>query len=126
MKGIITRYRRRLLAELSAGHITTMPRITHIAFGDGGVTDDGTPKIPSEIQEALFHEVKRYTPTSIEIVGETTVRYTIVIPESELSGVAINEMALVDSAGKICAVKTFHNKVKDENVKFTFQFDDEY
>lgn len=70
--------------------------------------------------------MKRYTPTSIEIVGETIVRYTIVIPESDLSGVAINEMALVDNSGKICAVKTFHNKVKDENVKFTFQFDDEY
>lgn len=126
MKGIITKYRRKMLAELSAGSITTIPMVTHIAFGDGGVTGGGVPKTPSELQEALFHEVKRYTPTSVEIVNETTVRYVVVIPESDLGGVAINEMALVDSSGGLCAIKTFRNKEKDENVKFTFQFDDEY
>ncbi len=126
MKGIITRYRRQKLAEITSGVISSMPKTTHIAFGDGAELSYGSIKAPSEIQENLFHEVKRYPVSSAEIIGGTTVRYTVNIPESDMKDVKINEMALIDEAGKICAIKTFGNKVKDENIRFTFEFDDEY
>jgi len=57
---------------------------------------------------------------------ETTNRYTVTIPENDLNGMNINEMALVDADGQLAAVKTFLSKGKDEDVKFTFQFDDEF
>ena len=34
---VITRQRRIYLAQISRGAIETIPKITHIAFGDGGV-----------------------------------------------------------------------------------------
>ncbi len=125
MKGIITKYRRSNLAKITSGMISTIPKITHIAFGDGGEVA-GVVQTPSEIQESLFHEVKRYPVTSKELIGETTVRYSVDIPESDMKDVRISEMALVDDAGKVCALKTFGVKVKDENIIFGFEFDDEY
>lgn len=126
MKGVITRFRRRKLAEITSGQISSIDKISHIAFGDGAENDDGTIKSPSELQESLFHEVKRYLVSSVNIVNQTTARYMVEIPEADLEGVKINEMALVDESGNICAIKTFGNKVKDESVKFRFEFDDEY
>ena len=53
-------------------------------------------------------------------------RDTVTIPESDLNGKNINEMALIDEEGVLAAIKTFLSKGKDEDVKFTFQFDDEF
>lgn len=125
MKGTITRYRRKQLALITSGMIETIPKIKYIAFGDGG-SYNGVVKEPSELQENLFNEVKRYEVRDAQLVNDISVRYTIVVPESDMVGVKINEMALVDESGNICAIKTFADKVKDESVKFTFEFDDEY
>lgn len=59
-------------------------------------------------------------------VLETTNRYTVTIPESELNGKSISEMALIDEDGVFAAVKNFLPKGKDEDVTFTFVFDDEF
>lgn len=125
MMGVITKYRRKQLAQITAGVINSIPKIKYIAIGDGAESSDGTIKNPSEVQTQLFHEVKRYADITVEII-DSTVKYTVIIPESDLKNIKINEMALVDETGSICAVKTFGNKVKDEHVKFTFQFADEY
>lgn len=123
---VVTRARRINLAKITSGAVTTIPKITHIAFGDGGVDDDGQPKQPLETMTALNNEVGRYavgTPTN---PVETTNRYTVTIPESDLNGKNINEMALIDEDGVLAAIKTFLSKGKDEDVKFTFEFDDEF
>lgn len=125
MNGTITRYRRKQLAQITSGMIERIPKIAFIAFGDGGCVD-GVVRSPSELQEELFHEVKRYPIQEKSLENEVSVRYKIVIPESDMEGIKINEMALVDEDNKICAIKTFSDKGKDENVKFTFEFDDEY
>ena len=57
---------------------------------------------------------------------ETTNRYTVTVPESELNEKNINEMALVDAEGQLAAVKTFLNKGKDGDMLFTFRFEDEF
>jgi len=123
---VITRARRVNLAKITSGAVETIPKITHIAFGDGGVDEGGQPIQPNETQQALNHEIGRYEIDSVENPVETTNRYTVTIPESDLNGMNINEMALVDADGQLAAVKTFLSKGKDEDVKFTFQFDDEF
>lgn len=83
---------------------------------------------PTEEQQALRHEVGRYEIDSVispEGV-ETTNRYTVTIPEAGLVGTNISEMALIDSEGVFAAVKNFLPKGKDADVKFTFEFDDEF
>ena len=57
---------------------------------------------------------------------ETTNRYTVTIQENELNGVSVSEMALIDEEGVFAAVKTFLPKGKDADVKFVFEFDDEF
>lgn len=59
-------------------------------------------------------------------LGETTARYAV--PSQGRDGWAkeINEAALVDSDGDVVAVKTMYPKKKDEDVSFTFEFDDEF
>ena len=142
---VITRARRVNLAKITRGAVETIPKITHIAFGDGGLGEDGQPLQPSELQTEWNHEIGRYEIASVDnppmegddpavdmvasqlaSVIETTNRYTVTIPENDLNGMNINEMALVDADGQLAAVKTFLNKGKDEDVKFTFKFDDEF
>ena len=123
---VITHHRRVNLAKITRGEVETIPKITHIAFGSGGVDESGQPIQPLETMTALNNEVGRYEIEKVETPLDTTNRYTVTIPESDLNGVNINEMALVDAEGQLAAVKTFLNKGKDGDVEFTFQFDDEF
>lgn len=123
---VITRARRINLAKITRGAVETIPKITHIAFGDGGVDASGQPIQPKETMQALWHEVARYAIDGVETPLETTNRYTVTISETDLNGVNISEMALIDEAGVFAAVKTFLPKGKDEDVKFVFEFDDEF
>lgn len=123
---VITKARRKMLAEITSGKITTIPAITHIAFGSGGVDENGEPKQASETQTALFTEVQRYPIDSVTYPVDTTARYSVEIPEADLVSVKISEAGLIDTDGTLCAIKTMYIKQKDENVKFTFEFDDEF
>lgn len=123
---VITKARRVNLAKITRGAVTTIPKMTHIAFGDGGIGEDGQPIQPNELQTQLNHEIGRYEIAEVTTPVDTTNRYTVTIPEGELNGKNINEMALIDADGVFAAVKTFLNKGKDEDVKFTFHFDDEF
>lgn len=93
---------------------------------DGGVGEDGQPLAPQETQQALHNEVKRYEIDSVATPVDTTNRYTVTIPETDLVGKNLSEMALIDADGVFAAVKNFLPKGKDEDVRFTFEFDDEF
>lgn len=123
---VITKARRIKLTKITSGASTAYAPITHVVFGDGGVTADGTPIAPSETQTALKHEICRYAVNSITYPVDTTARYTVVIPKTEQAGKRFNEMALVDKEGTLCAIKTMYTKQKDDDVIFTFEFDDEF
>lgn len=123
---VITKARRVALCKITSGAINTMPAITHIAFGDGGVDSDGKPIPPLDSQTALKHEVARYPIDGVSYPIDTTARYVVTIPREDLAGEKISEAALVDSAGTLAAIKTMYVKQKDEDVSFEFTFDDEF
>lgn len=123
---VITRARRVNLANITSGAVENIPKITHIAFGDQGVDEKGQPLQPTEDQQALHHEVGRYEIDGVSNPVETTNRYTVTVPESDLVGLSLSEMALIDAEGVFAAVKNFLPKGKDGDVKFTFEFDDEF
>lgn len=123
---VITRARRVNLANITSGAVESIPKITHIAFGDQGVDEKGQPLQPTEDQQALHHEVGRYEIDGVSNPVETTNRYTVTVPESDLVGLSLSEMALIDAEGVFAAVKNFLPKGKDGDVKFTFEFDDEF
>lgn len=123
---VITKTRRRKLCLAASDPAKPLPVITHVAFGSGGVDASGVPVPPSETQAALCKEIARYAVENVTYPEETTARYSVTIPKYELVGAEINEAALVDSEGDIAAFKTMFTKKKDEDVSFTFEFDDEF
>lgn len=124
---VITDYRRVLLCKITSGAISALPPVTHIAFGDGGTGGDGQPLDPAGTQEALNHEVGRYPLDGAPAYPiPTTARYTATIPKADLAGVNISEAALIDSDGKLCAIRNMLPKGKDGDVEFIFTFDDEF
>ena len=123
---VITKARRINLAKITCGEVVAIPKITHIALGDGGLDEDGQPLQPTEDQQELHNEVGRYSVGQVSHPVDTSNRYTVTIPETELNGKILSEMALVDADGAFAAVKNFLGKGKDEDVKFTFEFDDEF
>ncbi len=123
---VITKARRANLAKITSGAVENIPKITHIAFGDQGVDEKGQPLQPTEDQQALCHEVGRYEIDGVSNPVETTNRYTVTVPEADLVGLSLSEMALIDAEGVFAAVKNFLPKGKDGDVKFTFEFDDEF
>jgi len=125
---VITIYRRQLLTQATSGGINTpIPPITKIAFGDGGCDGSGVPMQPSGAAAALAHEVARYNidgpPTYPD---STTAHYEATVPENALVGVHINEAALIDQTGAVCAIKTMYPKIKDAGVAFAFALEDQF
>lgn len=121
----VTLYRRKTLTQITSGTISAMPKITHLAFGSGGANENGILP-PSETQTELNAEFCRYPIDSVTYPIETTARYTVTIPEKEQEGKMFNEIGLIDAEGNLCAVKAMYTKQKDGDVKFTFEFDDEF
>jgi len=123
---VVTEFRRKSLCEITSGKITSVAPISYIAFGNGGCNIDGTVKKPDSKQTALNNEIGRFTVDAPFYPSAATVRYTVTIPNNELVGEIISEAALVDSDGNICAICNMLPKGKDEEVTFTFTFDDEF
>lgn len=123
---IITLARRENLTKITSGAITALPKITYIAFGNGGTDAEGNPIPPILTDTTLKSEICRYPVETPTYPVTTTARYTVSIPKTEQAGVKFNEMALVDEAGTLCAIKTMYTKQKDDDVIFTFTFDDEF
>ena len=123
---IVTEYRRESLCKITSGAITSLPAITHVVLGNGGLEEDGSVKVPDAKQTALNNELGRYKVDEPQYPVPATARYTVNVPEADLVGEVISEAALADSEGNLCAIRNMLPKGKDEGVEFTFTFDDEF
>ena len=123
---VITNLRRVNLCKITSGAASSIPKVTHIAFGDGGVDSSGNPLTPSGTQTKLNHEIGRYTIDGVTYPTATTARYTATIPKADLAGQKISEAAMVNSSGGLDAIKNMYVKQKDDGVSFEFTFDDEF
>lgn len=123
---VITITRRVKTCKASSGLAETLPPVTYIAFGSGGVDNEGMPIPPTERQSALTRELARYPVESVTFPVETTARYSVTIPKEDLTDEPISEAALVDSEGDVASIKTFYAKQKDKGTAFTFEFDDQF
>ncbi len=124
-KGIITVTGRKKLCKAHAGDIQ-LPAIVKIAWGDGGVMEDGTPKETSGNEIGLYNELlkKDITGHSYPVESETTCRYSGYLDKGELTGKDISEMGLYDADGDLIAYRTFRRKGKDEDIPMSFDMDE--
>ena len=123
--GVITIVGRRKLCKSHAGDLM-LPRITQMAWGDGGVLDDGTPRQTTGEETGLYNmllkkniEAHTYTDDL-----QTTCRYTATLEEEELTGKEISEMGLYDEDGELIAYRTFLRKGKDEDIPQIYDMDE--
>lgn len=120
---VITLAARKKLLRARAGD-ATLPKVSSMVFGDGGVTSDGTVIAPAENQTGLKHELMRKAVSGHTYTNETTCRYTCELLENELAGKEISEIGLVDTDGDVLCIKTFTRKGKDDDVRQTYTIDD--
>lgn len=120
---VITKTARRKLVRAKAG-AQDLPKIIGVAFGDGGVDEEGTIIPPDEDQTELRHELHRKQIDGYEFVNDTTCRYRCTLIENELSGEEISEVGLYDEDGDIVEIKAFMRKGKDPDIRQTFTIDD--
>ena len=125
MNSVTTAYSREQMARARSGD-GVVTKVTHMAFGDGGVDGSGNPIPPVTTETSLTHETYRKAVDGHTYPVATTCRYSCQLVEAEMADQIINEIALIDEAGHMVAKKTFKNKTKDGDMKMTFEIDDIY
>jgi len=124
-KAVMTKAGRRKLCRAHAGD-GTLPAIVRMAFGDGGLEEDGTEKTPSGEEASLYHELvqKELDGHGYTDSGETTCRYTATLGVGECTGKYISEIGLYDAEGDLVAIRTFLAMGKTEDIPLVFDMDE--
>ena len=122
-QGVITKTGREKLCRAHAGDIS-LPAITQMAFGSGGVDESGaviatTGEEVSLRAELLVKDIDGHTYPET-----TTGRYSVRLGKAELADEQISEMGLIDAEGALVAYKTFLPKGKDGDMEFVFDMDE--
>lgn len=120
---IITKKARENMVKARAGALT-LPKITGMAFGNGGVDGNGSVITPAEEQAGLASELYRKEINGYEFISDTTCRYECTLTEPELAGEDISEIGMYDENGDIVCIKNFKAKGKDGDMEMTFTLDD--
>jgi phage-related tail fiber protein len=111
-EAVVTDYWRERLAEHCAGG-RALPRITHMAFGDGGHVGSSARPAPAN-RSALYAERVR-----VPIVSQSRPAPTEALSIAELNaasappGMAFSEAGLIDADGGLVAWRTMAPKVVD-------------
>ena len=100
------------MAAARSGERTLRP-IKMIAFGDGGVDENGAVQTPSPTMTKLNHELLRKPVESVEKVGQLGYKYGYTIPEGGLDGKSVSEVALIDEEGDLASIEMFKPKADD-------------
>lgn len=122
---VTTTYAREQMARARAEG-TSLTKVVKMAFGSGGADSTGNPIPLDGTEQELKNELLVKEISGYEFIAPATIRYMCSLAENELAGATINELALVDSAGKLTAVRTMTNKEKDADMEFIFEIDDIY
>ncbi|MGL5947916.1 MAG: phage tail protein [Aeromonas sp.] len=114
---VLQAYRRRMAAHAAGGE--PCAPIAFMAFGDGGHDPQSQVVLPpSELQEALNHELLRKPLSYIAQEDLLSVTGRGEMAGNELIGAAISEVALVDADGNLLAVKNFAPKIKEADERY--------
>lgn len=116
----ITEKGREKLCRAHAGDIL-LPKLSHIAFGDGGVNEFDEVIPATGLEVALRNELYRMEIDSHNYPIQTTCTYSFELKEEDLQNKYISEYGIYDDEGDLIVYKTFLKKGKDSDMKFGFE-----
>lgn len=119
----ITAIGRKKLCKAHTGDIT-LPAITQMAFGSGGVDEAGNVIATTGVETALRNELLKKDIDSHSYPADTTARYSVRLGKTELANQSISELGLCDAEGDLVVYKTFLPKGKDGDMEFVFDIDE--
>ncbi len=110
-EAVVTDYWRGRLAEHCAGG-RALPRVTHMAFGDGGHVGSAARPAPAG-RSALFNERLRAPIASKTRPAPTEALLIAELVAADAPGMAFSEAGLVDADGGLVAYRTMAPKRVD-------------
>lgn len=122
-QGVITVKGREKLCKAHAGEIP-LPVIAKMAFGNGGVGENGAIISATGEETALKNELLQKEIEEYSFPMSTTCRYSVRLDKLELANETISEQGLIDTDGDLIAYKTFLPKGKDDDMEFVFTMDE--
>lgn len=122
-QGVTTTIGREKLCKAHAGE-RSLPKITKMAFGKGGVDASGVVMDTTGDEIALREELLQKDLEGYTFPIPTTCRYRVRLEKAELANEMISEQGLYDEEGDLIAYKTFLPKGKDEDMEFVFDMDE--
>lgn len=108
------RVRRKLVKAIAeTGRI---PVIEYLAFGDGGVDENGEPITPDPTANALNHEIFRLPVSSVEYPTSYRANLRVDVTSAEYNDTPISEMGAIDAEGDFVGFQTFKTVTKQDIV----------
>lgn len=120
-KLITTKIGLKKLCKAHAG-VITLPPITKMVWGKGGLDEGGDPKNVTGDETELSALLLEKEIDGYDFVNEaeTSCCYHATIQEEELVGEAISEVGLVDSEGDLVRYKTMTAFIKPDDVALQY------
>lgn len=115
-------YRKKIAAAAAEG--AAFPKITKMAFGNGGLNSDGNVKTETGEETALYGELmqKELDGHTFSADGKSVI-VSCTIEKDELVGETITEIGLIDAEGGLAGIKFCQPQKKDEDFRYLFEIE---
>lgn len=105
--------------KFATAHATgTIPRITHLAFGNGGADSYGNPIAVDDNRTTVPGQFTTLYPVSSVTPSGMTCTIVGILDYDKEVGQVISSCGLIDQAGSLIAYKNFSPKTKDADTRF--------
>lgn len=103
-----------------------LPKVSKLAFGKGGASEDDQPLNIDLEQCTLNNEILRKEIDGYKITVYNKCEYFCTLLEDELVNEKITEVALIDEEDDVIAIRNFKPKHKDNDMQLRFFIEDEF
>ncbi|WP_320972307.1 phage tail protein [Enterocloster bolteae] len=122
-KGVLTDIGKEKICRAHTGD-STLPIITKIAFGDGGVDSNGNVIDTTGSETTLKSQLIIIPIDGHSYPNKTSCRFTKRLVKADLIGKSISELGLFDADNDLIMYKTFPAKAKGDDEEFVFDMDE--
>jgi phage-related tail fiber protein len=114
-------------AKFAAAHQTgILPRITHLAFGNGGHDADGNPIAVDDNRTTVPGQFETLRPVSSVTANGMICTIVGRLDYDHEVGQIVSTCGLIDADGDLVAYKNFSPKAKDADTRFEVQWTEQF